>query len=152
LREGPTLVPLALVGGPLLSTHFDIFDAIEKAGGEVVLDATETGERTLPAPLDRRRLKDDPLGELADAYFGTIPDAFRRPNTELYRWLKEKIAERGVRGIVFWHHVWCDTWRAEAQRMKEWTETPLLMLEASDDGVIDAHAVSRVQSFLEVLR
>ena len=48
-----------------------------------LLDATETGQRTLPAPFDRRRLAEDPLMELVEAY-SRIPDVFRRPNALLY--------------------------------------------------------------------
>ena len=145
-------IPLALVGGPLLRDHFDLFDLIERAGGDVVLDATTSGERTLPAPFDRRRLRADPLGVLAEAYFGHIPDAFRRPNSQLYTWLKRETAQRGVRGILFRHYLWCDTWHAEAQRMKEWTELPLLTLVAGDEVGANGHVRSRVQSFLEMLR
>jgi len=151
-QTGCQPVPLALVGGPLLPQHFDIFDRIEAAGGQVVLDATESGERTLPAPFDRRALNDDPFLTLADAYFGSIPDAFRRPNTMLYTWLKRELAAHGVRGIIFRHYVWCDTWRAEAQRMKEWAGLPLLLIEAGDEETINGHAASRIQSFLEMLK
>jgi len=143
-------VPLALVGGPLLAHHLDLFDLVETAGGHIVLDASSSGDRTMPAPFDRRRLADDPLLELADAYFGAIPDAFRRPNSELYRWLRHEIEQRGVRGIVFQHYTWCDTWHAEAQRMKEWAAVPMLILDADDSAVIEGHTVSRIESFLEI--
>jgi benzoyl-CoA reductase/2-hydroxyglutaryl-CoA dehydratase subunit BcrC/BadD/HgdB len=148
----PSGVPLALVGGPLQSDRFDLFDMIEKAGGYVALDATETGERTLPAPLDRRLLSEDPMSALVDAYFGTIPDAFRRPNTELYRWLKVKLPERGIRGILFYRYLWCDTWHAEAQRLKEWSGLPFFDLDIGDDTSDFARTTSRLQSFMEMLR
>lgn len=144
-------VPLALVGGPLLAHQFEIFDFIERSGAYVALDATSSGERTMPGPADRRRLRDDPLGDLADMYFGTIPDAFRRPNSGLYQWLKAEIAARGVRGIVFRRYIWCDTWHAEAQRMKEWCDSPLLTIEAEDDKTVDGRTASRIRSFVEVL-
>lgn len=148
----PSGVPLALVGGPMLADHFDVYDAIEQAGGYVVLDATENGERTLPAPLDRRALRGDPLLALADAYFGSIPDPFRRPNSELYRWLKELLPERGVRGIVLRRYVWCDTWNAEAHRMREWSQMPLFHLDVGDDVLDSARTASRLQAFVETLR
>ena len=143
-------VPLALVGGPLLVHHLDLFDLVETAGGHIVLDASSSGDRTMPAPFDRRRLADDPLLELADKYFGGIPDAFRRPNSELYRWLDHELEQRGVRGIVFQHYTWCDIWHAEAQRMKEWADVPMLILDADDSAVIEGHTVSRIESFLEM--
>ena len=147
----PNGVPLALVGGPLLRDHFAVFDFAEQAGGDFVLDATETGERTMPAPFDRRRLKDDPLMALADAYFGNIPDASRRPNSELYKWLGHEIKTRGIRGIVFRRYVWCDMWHAEAQRMKEWAGLPFLDLDVSDDVNELSRMSTRLQAFMEML-
>jgi hypothetical protein len=150
--SSPRGVPLALVGGPLLAHHFGIFDRIEAAGGCVVLDATTSGERTLAAPFDRRALDDDPLLILADAYFGSIPDAFRRPNSHLYTWLRKEMTERGVRGIIFRRYIWCDLWHAESQRMKEWARVPLLDMEVGDEETLNGHEVSRIQSFLELLK
>ncbi len=144
-------VPIALVGGPLLRHHFEIFDLIEGAGGQVVLDATTTGERTLANAFDRRTIREAPLTTLVDAYFGTIPDAFRRPNSLLYQWLKKELEERGVRGILFKRYTWCDTWHGEEKRMKEWTELPLLALDTGDDDRIPERIASRIQAFLEVL-
>ncbi|MHC4854536.1 MAG: 2-hydroxyacyl-CoA dehydratase [Planctomycetota bacterium] len=148
----PRGVEVALVGGPLMEHLFDIFDVVGEGGGAVVLDGTTTGERTLPVPFDRRELRCDPLRVLADTYFGTIPDAFRRPNSALYSWLQDRIKKRGVRGILFLRHTWCDTWAAEATRMKEWCGIPLLVLDAGSGSTLEERTISRVQTFLEVLR
>lgn len=145
-------IPIALVGGPLLPQHFGIFDVIEQTGGTVVLDGTTSGERTMPAPFDRRRLHDEPLLTLADAYFGSIPDAFRRPNTQLYQWLAGELRDRDVRGIILRCYTWCDTWRAEAERMKQWANVPLLLITGGADERVEAHTVSRIESFIEILR
>jgi benzoyl-CoA reductase/2-hydroxyglutaryl-CoA dehydratase subunit BcrC/BadD/HgdB len=145
-------IRLALVGGPLPRDDFAVLDVIEMHGGAVVLDATQNGERTLPAHFDRQRLRDDPFGELADAYFGCIPDAFRRPNSALYQWLKREFIAREVQGIVFRRYVWCDTWHAEAQRMAEWAGVPLLALDVEDGYGTDTRTASRIQAFLEALR
>lgn len=144
-------VAVALLGGPLMSDHFGIFDVIEEAGGQVVLDGTETGERTLPRAFDRRRFHENPFLELADAYFGTIPDAFRRPNSQLYQWLKGELDGRGIRGIILHRYLWCDTWHAEVQRMKEWSPAPVLDLDAGDDDC-ESRAASRIQSFVAMLK
>ena len=149
-EEASSGIPLALVGGPLLLDHLVVFDMIERVGGYVSLNATTSGERTMPAVFDRRALRDDPFSVLAEAYFGGITDAFRRPNSELYRWLKQEIAEVGAHGIIFWRYVWCDIWHAEAQRMKEWADVPLLVIDG-DDGDVDGRTVSRIQAFMEVL-
>jgi benzoyl-CoA reductase/2-hydroxyglutaryl-CoA dehydratase subunit BcrC/BadD/HgdB len=145
-------VPLALVGSPFFEGHLEVFDLIERLGGRVALDATTSGEGSWPRPFSRRRLREDPFDELADAYFGSIPDAFRRPNSLLYQWLKRELQTRGIRGIIFRRYVWCDTWHAEAQRMKEWCGMPMLILEPEDDARLRARGISRIEAFMEVLR
>ena len=145
-------VPLALVGGPLLHEDLVIYDTVERYGGRIVLDATEMGERTLPAPFDREAVSRDALGELVAAYFGTITDAFRRPHSTLYEWLERTLAERGVQGIIFHHYVWCDTWEAEAQPLKERSGVPVVMIDTGDgDGEAHARMAGQVQAFMEAL-
>jgi len=146
-------VPLAIVGGPLMRQDFDIFDIAEQAGGRIVLDATETGERGMCPPFDRRRLHEEPLMELANAYFGGIQDASRRPNSELYKWLKRRLNERNVRGIIFHRYVWCDMWHAELQRLKDWTDLPVLDIDTAGDNETRLHrAANRIRAFLEMLQ
>jgi benzoyl-CoA reductase/2-hydroxyglutaryl-CoA dehydratase subunit BcrC/BadD/HgdB len=147
----PSAAPIALVGGPLLRNHLELFDRIEAAGGAVALDASGSGERMLPAPFDRRALHEDPFSALVERHFA-IPDVFRRPNSELYVWLRREMAARGVRGLLFRYTLWCDLWHAEAQRMKEWAKAPFLLLEAGDEEEVNGHAASRIEAFLEMLR
>jgi len=146
-------IPLALVGGPLLDSDRVLFSLVEQAGGRVVLDATENSERTQPRPFDPEHLGDDPLQELADAYFEGIQDVFRRPNRGLYEWLGRKLAARRVQGILFRRYLWCDLWHAELRRMQELSRLPVLELDVGPD---DLHSPSRVQgrieAFLETLR
>lgn len=145
--------PLAIVGGPLMKQDFELFDMIEQSDGRVVLDATETGERGVCAPFDRRRLRDEPLMELADAYFGKIPDASRRPNSELYSWLKRELSDRGVRGIIFHRYVWCDMWHAEFRRLKDWIDLPVLDIDTAGDNETDRYrTTNRIRAFLEILQ
>jgi benzoyl-CoA reductase/2-hydroxyglutaryl-CoA dehydratase subunit BcrC/BadD/HgdB len=145
-------VPVAVVGGPLMQRDRVLFDVIAACGGRIVLDATETGRRGVCGPFDRRRLAEDPLMELAQAYF-RLPDASRRPNSELYRWLKDELAQAGARGIIFHHYVWCDKWRAEFTRLKEWTTLPVLGLDSEGDGPIDVvRTRNRVRAFMEMLQ
>jgi benzoyl-CoA reductase/2-hydroxyglutaryl-CoA dehydratase subunit BcrC/BadD/HgdB len=149
---GAGAVSLAIVGGPLLETDDELFDLIEQCGGRVVLDATEGGERTLPRPFDPARLASDPLQELADAYFDSIPDAFRRPNTLLYEWLGRELASRHVRGIVFRRYAWCDLWHGELERLRQWAPMPVLDIDAGpDDTSVRSRLQNRIEAFLETL-
>ena len=129
----------------------ELFELVERFGGRVVLDATDTGERTLPRPLDRRRLGEDPLTELADAYF-SIPAVFRRPNSGLYRYLEKELADCSAPGIILRRYLWCDHWHAEAERLRQWSGLPLLELDVNDDPTLAGRLQTMVQSFLETLR
>jgi len=145
-------VPVAIVGGPLMQRDRLLFDLIEESGGCVVLDATETGRRGQRRVFDRRRLIENPFMELADAYF-SIPDASRRPNSELYLWLKEELTQTEARGVIFHHYVWCDVWRAELSRLKEWVGLPVLGLDSDGHPETNlARSRTRIRAFLEMLQ
>ncbi len=143
-------VPIALLGGPLCTKDHELLDVLEEAGGAVVLDGTETGERTLPAAFDRRAMRDDPFAALCDAYFGQIPDAFRRPNTLLYQWLDRLLPERGAEGVLLIRYVWCDTWHAEVSRLKDWLGIPLLDVDLTAEPP-GKRTRTRIQAFVESL-
>jgi benzoyl-CoA reductase/2-hydroxyglutaryl-CoA dehydratase subunit BcrC/BadD/HgdB len=146
-------IPLAIIGGPLLREDLCLFDVVESCGGLIVLDATETGERGICAQFDRRRLQQAPLMELANAYFGSIPDASRRPNNQLYDWFERELVCREVRGIIFRRYVWCDIWHAELYRLKQWTDLPVLDIDVSGKGeALSARIIQRIQAFVEMLR
>ncbi len=145
-------VPLAILGGPLLIEDFEIFDIVEKAGGFIALDATETGERGMCARFGRDKIQKNPLTELARAYFDGIVDASRRPNTQLYEWLKQRLDERKIRGIIFRRYLWCDLWHAELHRLKQWTELPVLDLDVDvDRQSLSTRTRHRISAFLEML-
>jgi len=143
-------VPVAVVGGPLLHSQTLLLDAIEKVGGRVVLNATEVGERSLWAVPPPDESGGDPVEQLARAYLANCVDVFQRPNTRLYDWLRARLTARRARGIVLWHHVGCDLWRAEAQSLRDAFGLPLLLLEA--DGMVQGRNTGRVEAFLESLR
>lgn len=145
-------VPIALIGGPMMDQHMSIFDIIRSLGGSFALDGTETGERGLPAKFDRRRVGDEPLQVLADAYFGSIPDASRRPNSMLYRWLAGEIKSRGIRGVILIRHIWCDSWHAESSRIKEWLDLPFLDLDLGESGGDIHRLTTRIQAFMGLVK
>lgn len=146
-------VPLAIVGGPLMKQEFHIFDIIEQAGGRVVLDATETGERGMCSRLDAKGLRGDPLRKLAEAYFGGIPEASRRPDSELYDWLDRKLTERAVEGIIFRRYVWCDMWHAQLRRLKDLIDLPVLDIDTAGDFESEESRIAgRIRAFAEMLQ
>jgi benzoyl-CoA reductase/2-hydroxyglutaryl-CoA dehydratase subunit BcrC/BadD/HgdB len=143
-------IPLALIGGPLSARDGGLVGIIEQAGGVIALDATENGERAWPPPFDRRRLRADPFGELATAYFEGIPDVFQRPNARLHAWLAKATREAGARGVIVLRQVWCDKWHAEVARLRETLALPLLDLDLDGDDLPTRHRL-RLQAFLEGL-
>ena len=144
-------IPMALLGGPLTRDDHEIYTLVAEYGGRVVLDGTEQGIRTTPARFDRRRLKDDPLGELASAYFGSIPDVFRRPNSELFNWFERELPSRGIRGVILVRQIWCDKWHAEVHRIRERLSIPLLDIDL-DGEPCGGRARTRIQAFMESLQ
>jgi benzoyl-CoA reductase/2-hydroxyglutaryl-CoA dehydratase subunit BcrC/BadD/HgdB len=147
-----TGVPLALVGGPVPEQDCEVFDWLEQAGGQIVLDATEWGERTLPRPFDPIRTSREPLAELADAYL-QIPDVFRRPNDPFFDYLGRELAARHVRGLIVRRYLWCDLWHAEVARLKMWSPVPVLDLDvAGSEDAAEGRTRGRIEAFLEMLR
>jgi benzoyl-CoA reductase/2-hydroxyglutaryl-CoA dehydratase subunit BcrC/BadD/HgdB len=145
-------IPLAIVGGPLMEGDGEFFDLVERAGGRVVLDATEEGERSLPRQFDARRLVSNPLEELADAYFDGITDAFRRPDSRLYEWFARELASRQVRGIILRRYLWCDLWHAALPRLKQWSSMPVLEIDVGPDDLSSPNRMQgRIEAFLETL-
>lgn len=154
---GPRTCPgegfrVGLVGGPLRRQDFWLYDLLEGFGAAVVLDATETGERSLPAMFDPARLQADPLAELVRTYFETIPDAFRRPDTQLYEYLRRVIDERAVQGLVLVRCVWCDQWHAQCARLKACLGLPLVEIDLGDQDHQLQRTRTRLETFVSILR
>ena len=146
-------VRLAIIGGPLMKQDFALLDTIEQSGGRIVLDATETGERGLCAAFNRRRLGDEPFMELVGAYFGGINDASRRPNSELYKWLRQELTLRDVQGIIFRRYLWCDMWHAELGCLKNFTDLPVLDIDMGGNNNNEMQRTdNRIRAFLEMLQ
>jgi hypothetical protein len=157
-RPETDAIPLAVVGGPLPAWQWNVLDALEGAGGRVVLNATEAGERSLGPPLPAEQgpagacTLSDLVCLLTRGFLDNCVDVFQRPNTRLYSWLKERLAARKVRGIVLWHYVGCDLWRAEAQPLREASGLPVLLLDANEAAGDALRQSGRIQAFLESLR
>ena len=90
------------------------------------------GERSLLPAFPQNQLQTDPLGTLIDAYFNKMPDVFHRPNTRLYDWLRPRLLERRIRGLILWRYPWCDLWHAELAPLREAFGLPVLDLDAGD--------------------
>jgi len=147
----PGTAPIAVIGGPLAGGGGWLRDLVRRAGGRIVLDGTEGGERTRPAPFDRRRLADDPLMVLAESYFGAIPDAFRRPDSMLYDWAAREVGASGARGVLLVRYAWCDMWSIARERLCEATGLPVVEVDLGGGHDRDARAEGRIAALMEAL-
>ena len=146
-------IPLALVGGPMTAGDAGLLAAIEAAGGRIALDASEGGERTLPAPFDPDLAQRDSLAALVESYFDTIVDIGRRPIAPLHDWLVREIGRRAIRGVIFRRYVSCDLWLGELHPLRQRLGVPVLDLDAGQvDQTADGRTVARIDAFLESLR
>jgi len=149
MASPPGAIPVALVGGPVPQSEWDIFDTIENAGGWVALNGTENGERAL-----------EPVGEfhdigidwMIDSYATRCVDIFQRPNRRFYEWLKKESTVRRIKAILLWSHVNCDLWRAEVQSLKEAFHLPVLSVETNETRADAARARTRIEAFMESLQ
>ncbi|MFC1652256.1 2-hydroxyacyl-CoA dehydratase [Planctomycetota bacterium] len=145
-------ISVALIGGPRRKEDLAVYKLIEACGGQVDFDATEWGPRSLCRAFNRPRLEDEPLHELADAYFESIPDITRRPNDGFYAWLTPHLHERKIRALIVQRYLWCDLWHAEVERLRSCFELPLLDLDLDGEEPFDsARTRTRIGAFLEML-
>ena len=111
-------------------------------GGVHSTEQAASADRTLP----------DLVHLLTRSFLDNCVDVFQRPNTRLYDWLRERLTARKVRGIVLWHYVGCDLWRAEAQPLRETFGLPVLLLDVNEAAGDALRQSGRIQAFLEALR
>jgi hypothetical protein len=150
-------VPLAILGGPMSPQHWPVLQHLEKRGGRIVLNAVEPGERHLgwSTPPETQAVEAPPLSTqlaaLSRCWSSQCVEVYQRPNDRLYAWLRDRLRERGVRGILLWSYVWCDLWRAEAQTLRETFNLPVLPLDAEDSAAGQLRCSGRLDAFLEAL-
>jgi hypothetical protein len=142
-------IPLALAGPHEAIDNSLWRDDMARAKAEIRLD--------LSIPqfpfFDRRSLLQDPFAELADACFDAIQDIFQRPNTGFYRKMELSLRNNPVKGLIIRRYLWCDLWRAEAPRLKQWSRIPVLDLEIGEQLRDGGNRLrTRIQSFMEMMQ
>ncbi len=151
----PGAARVALVGGPLRLGDDWMVRMLADRGACLALDATETGQRTLPKPFEPAGLEDDPVGELVRAYFDAIPDAFRRPLSMLHQYLAEALDQHGIQAIVLIRGIWCDLWHAQLPWLRQ-CGRPVAELDlggsASGAAGDTARIGTRLEALLEAIR
>lgn len=145
-------VPIAITGSPLFEDHLFLFDIAQESNGRIDLDATESGELSLPGHLQESGWSSDPLHELVRIYW-EIPAVYRRPNTLLYEYLLREIHARRIKGLIVVYHTWCDLWHAELPTIKETITVPVLelCLDQVDSKSAHQRIKTRIQAFMETI-
>ncbi len=143
-------IPLALVGGPLPTQDRELFALVESCGGQIVLDATETG--LLGQCHGDVPETSDPRDKLVQRYFVQRWDVGRRPVGDLYRWLDAHFKTAAVRGVLFRWNLWCDLWHGELACFKQHIALPVLGIEATGNMAADrSRLLTRIGAFIEMV-
>ena len=143
-------IPIALAGGALSASKFDLINALETAGACIAINGTSAGERALLPPFGGGI--DKPLASMIAHYWNHWVDVSQRPNTRLHDWFRQRTAETPVKGLVIWQNIGCDLWRAEAPSLASALDLPVLVLENHDGSSLSARERTRIEAFLEILR
>jgi len=151
----PGAARVALIGGPLRLGDDWIVRMLASRGACLALDATETGQRTLPTPFEPARMEEDAVGELVRAYFDTIPDAFRRPLSMLHQYLAAALDQQRIQAIVLIRGIWCDLWHAQLPWLRQ-CGRPVAEVDvggSASGAACDAARIgTRIEALLEAIR
>jgi benzoyl-CoA reductase/2-hydroxyglutaryl-CoA dehydratase subunit BcrC/BadD/HgdB len=145
--------PVCLLGSHLPVPFVEFNRALNAAGGYVIINGLEYGPSCSPrlATPAGNPSAEALLLDLAEAYFSSIRDIFRRPNNDFYRWLSTAIKKDVPQGILVVRNSWCDQWTVETVRLREWSELPVLELEFTTSD-LSLSALSRMQAFIETCK
>jgi benzoyl-CoA reductase/2-hydroxyglutaryl-CoA dehydratase subunit BcrC/BadD/HgdB len=147
----PPGVPVLVSGSPTTPAELGWFRLLEKAGLDVVADATCTGDRAIDFTVGLSP-GEDPLRALALAYFRRPPCLFVRPNDAFYEYAARLAAERGARAVVWRSVRGCDICGLEAPRAERLLGRPILALDMSYGDADSVRVRTRVEAFAESLR
>ncbi len=150
-------VRVALLGGPVPEAHRQLYATVEQAGARIVLNGTDSGERSLlPGVAGGIEAATRGGGQpgarnLAHVYTQAMTEVFQRPNTRLYAWLRQRLGQTAARGILLWHFVGCDLWRGETQSLRDAFSLPVLSLDSDETAADSSRTANRVAAFVEQL-
>jgi benzoyl-CoA reductase/2-hydroxyglutaryl-CoA dehydratase subunit BcrC/BadD/HgdB len=142
---------IAFTGGPVpASIHTAVIDLLRASNGNVHLDAAEDTLIYRYLKFRPDQIHQDPFSELATAYF-QLPAIWKRPNDLFYDWFSQETHKRNIEGIIVFRHLFCDMWHSQVFELKHRFEIPILDINLDGTPCLSAWAVSRIQSFMEML-
>jgi benzoyl-CoA reductase/2-hydroxyglutaryl-CoA dehydratase subunit BcrC/BadD/HgdB len=142
---------IAFTGGPVSASLYNaVILLLQAYNGKVCLDATE--DKLIRRHLKFRpdQIQQNPFRELTRAYF-QLPAIWKRPNDTFYNWLSLETRKKNIDGIILFRHLFCDMWHGEVYEFKHRLDIPVLDIHLDGTSTLSAWAVSRIQSFMEML-
>lgn len=140
---------LMLVGSPVGYGDTIIDDILSKYNdADIVYDATCTGQRCLDTNIS---ISKDMIHNAATAYFYRPPCIWRRPNSQFYDYIGNLIKEFDVDGVIYKTLEFCDVWKIEAKRFRDYFKIPVLELDTNYSKSQSAQIKNRVETFIDML-
>lgn len=140
---------LMLVGSPVSAGDGFLAQFLSKYPEvDIVCDATCTGWRGFDINIP---LSGDPVANIAAAYFTRPPCIRRRPNNQFYDYIRTLISKHQIDGIIYKTLKFCDLWKYEFKRFKDWATCPVVHIETTCSNTRDAQADKRLAAFLEMI-
>ena len=143
-------IRLMIVGSPIGYGDNFIQNALEKStDASIVYDATCTGNRFIKIDVP---LSGDIIANIALAYFNRPSCVWRRPNSGFYQYIKKVVERYRVQGVIYKTLKFCDLWKYEVKRFKDWVNLPVIQIENTYSPAQNAQISKRIAAFLETFR
>jgi len=149
-REGPRIL---LTGSTLAMGDSRIFNLIEDAGGDVVVEEFAEGVRPY---WENVSTDGNPMEALADCYFmKRIPPAWFRPGKERLDFLIKVARDFKVDGVIWYHLMFRESYKTESyffpRRLKKETGLPMLVVESDYDPSETGQMRTRIETFIDMI-
>lgn len=146
----PREIRLMVVGSPIGYGDRFLKDALTNyPEAQIVYDATCTGARAFEIDIP---LSGDILANIATGYFTRPPCIWRRPNTQFYQYIKDLITKYQINGIIYKTLKFCDLWKFEFKRFKDWVGLPTVHIENTYSYAQSAQVNKRISIFMDMIK
>ncbi len=141
---------LMLVGNAC--NHPDVYDLIERSGGQVVWDDLCTGTRWFSGAI---REEGDPVASIAERLFErqVCPSKHKSP-TARGEHLVAQAREHGAEGVIFLYLKFCDPHSFDYPYLKGYLKDagiPSMLLEIEDTLPPEGQILTRIETFTQML-
>jgi len=149
-REGPRIL---LTGSTLAMGDSRIFNLIEDAGGNVVMEEFAEGVRPY---WENVSTNGDPMKALADCHFmKRKPPAWFRPGKERLDFLIKVARDFKIDGVIWYHLMFRESYKTESyffpRRLKKETGLLMLVVESDYDPSETGQMRTRIETFIDMI-